>query len=202
MKLYYSPGACSLAAHIVAREAGLPVAIEKVDLASKKTESGADFAAINPKGYVPALALDDGEVLTEVAAVVQFLADQAPGAGLAPAAGTMGRARLQEWLNFIATELHKGFSPLWNPAAPAEMKEIARQGLARRLGYLDGVLAGREHLLSGGFSVADAYAFTILSWGGYVGLDLAPYPAIVGYMARVGGRPGVRAALREEGLVP
>ena len=202
MKLYYSPGACSLAAHIVAREAGLPVAIEKVDLASKRTESGADFAAINPKGYVPALALDDGEVLTEVAAVVQFLADQAPAAGLAPVAGTMGRARLQEWLNFIATELHKGFSPLWNAAAPAEMKEIARQGLARRFAYLEGVLAGRDHLLPGGFSVADAYAFTILSWAGYVGVDLAPYPAIGAYLARIGGRPGVRAALREEGLAP
>ena len=201
MKLYYAPGACSLAPHIVAREAGLRLDLEKVDLKRGKTESGAAFADINPKGYVPALALDDGEVLTEVSALVQYLADQAPQAGLVPAAGTIERYRLLEWLGFISTEIHKGFGPLWNAEAPEAAKIIARNNLAKRFAWLDQRLARGPYLMGERFSVADAYLFTVANWTNFHAIDLKPYPNLKAYMDRVGARPKVRDALVAEGLL-
>jgi glutathione S-transferase len=201
MKLYYAPGACSLAPHIVAREAGLPLRLEKVDLAARRTETGEDFAAINPKGYVPALRLEDDEVLTEAAVLVQVVADRAPAAGLVPPHGTIERYRLQEWLNFIATELHKGFGPLWYPKTPAETREAAKAKLASRFAFLDGHFAGRAYLTGDAFSAADAYLFTILNWAGAHKLDLAPYGNLTAYVARVAARPAVQEAMRAEGLL-
>jgi glutathione S-transferase len=195
MKLYYSPAACSLSPHIVANEAGIPIELEKVDLASHKTEGGQDYMAINPKGYVPALRLDDGSVLTEGPAIVQYLADQKPASGLAPGAGTIDRYRLQEWLTFIGTELHKNFGTLFNKAAGDDAKQLAKGNIARRLGYVNDQLASRQFLLGGNFTVADAYAFTIVNWTNFVGIDLKPYPNIVAYMARVGARPKVQETL-------
>ena len=201
MKLYYSPGACSLSPHIVACEAGIPVELEKVDLASHKTEKGQDFMAINPKGYVPALRLDDGSVLTEGPAIVQYLADQKPATGLAPAAGSIDRYRLQEWLTFIGTELHKSFGTLFNKASSDDAKQTAKANIGKRLTYLNEQLASRQFLLDGKFTVADAYAFTIVNWTNFVGIDLKPYANLTAYMARVGGRPGVQEALKSEGLM-
>jgi glutathione S-transferase len=201
MKLYYSPAACSLSPHIVATEAGIPIELEKVDLASHKTEGGQDYLAINPKGYVPALRLDDGSVLTEGPAIVQYLADQKPGSGLAPAAGTIDRYRAQEWLTFIGTELHKNFGTLFNKAAGDEAKQLAKGNIAKRLSYVNDQLANRQFLLGGNFTVADAYAFTIVNWTNFVGIDLKPYPNIVAYMARVGARPKVQETLKAEGLL-
>jgi glutathione S-transferase len=201
MKLYYTPGACSLAPHIVALEAGVRLDLEKVDLRSARTETGAAFAEINPKGYVPALALDTGEVLTEVSALVQYLADQAPGSGLAPAAGTIERYRLLEWLGFISTEIHKGFGPLWKPDTPEAAKTIARNNLAKRFAYLDGRLAGGAFLLGDRFTVADAYLFTVTNWTNFHAIDLSPYPNLKAYMERVAGRPKVREAMNAEGLL-
>jgi glutathione S-transferase len=201
MKLFYSPGACSLAPHIVAREAGLRLDLERVDLGSGKTEGGATFADLNPKGYVPALSLDNGEVLTEVSALVQYLGDQAVQTGLVPAAGTIERYRLLEWLGFIATEIHKGFGPLWNPQAPEAMKTIAKNNLAKRFAYIDQRLAGGPYLTGDRFTVADAYLFTVTNWTNYHGIDLKPYPNLKAYMERVGARPRVRDALAAEGLL-
>jgi len=201
MKLFLTPGACSLSPHIVLHEAGLPFETEKVDLKSKRTESGADFLSINPKGAVPALQLDNGEVLTEGVAIVQFLADQKPETGLAPQNGTLSRYRLQEWLNFVSTELHKGFSPLFNPALPDAAKEIQKQGIAKKLQHLDRHLADHPFLMGQTFTVADAYAFTILNWTKHFGVDLAPYPNVAAFMQRVASRPGAQAAMRAEGLI-
>jgi glutathione S-transferase len=201
MKLYYSPGACSLSPHIVAAEAGIPVELEKVNLAEKKTESGKDYNAINPKGYVPALGFDDGSVLTEGPAIVQYLADQKPASGLAPAAGTIERYRLQEWLTFIGTELHKNFGPLFNKASSDDAKQTAKTNIAKRLAYLNDKLAGVKYLMGETFTVADAYAFTILNWTNFTGIDLKPYPNVGAYMGRVGARPKVQEALRAEGLL-
>jgi glutathione S-transferase len=201
MKLYYAPGACSLAPHIVAREAGLRLDLEKVDLRSGKTESGAAFAEINPKGYVSALALDGGEVLTEVSALVQYLADQAPGAGLVPGAGASERYRLLEWLGFISTEIHKGFGPLWKPQTPEAAKDMAKENLAKRFAYLDRHLARGPYLLGERFTVADAYLFTVTNWTNFHGIDLKPYPNLQAFMERVGARPKVREALSAEGLL-
>jgi glutathione S-transferase len=201
MKLYYAPGACSLAPHIVAREAGLRLDLDKVDLRSGKTESGAAFADINPKGYVPALSLDSGEVLTEVSALVQYLADQAPQATLVPAAGTIERYRLLEWLGFISTEIHKGFGPLWNPQAPEATKTAAKANLAKRFAYLDQRLAGGLYLTGERFTIADAYLFTVANWTNLHGIDLKPYPNLKAFMERVGARPKVREALAAEGLL-
>ena len=201
MKLYYSPGACSLSPHIVAREAGIAIELEKVDLGKHKTEKGDDYMAINPKGYVPALKLDDGSILTEGPAIVQYLADQKPATKLAPAAGTMDRYRLQEALAFIGTELHKNFGPLFNPATPDAVKETAKANITKRLGNLNDQIGKKQYLLGDTFTVADAYAFTILNWANFVRMDLKPFANIGTYMARVGARPKVQEALRAEGLM-
>jgi glutathione S-transferase len=201
MKLYYAAGACSLAPHIVAREAGLRLDLDKVDLRSGKTESGAAFADVNPKGYVPALALDGGEVLTEVSALVQYLAEQAPQAGLVPAAGTTERYRLLEWLGFISTEIHKGFGPLWKPQTPEATKAMAKENLAKRFTYLDQHLARGPFLMGERFTVADAYLFTVVNWTNFHGIDQNPYPNLKAFMERVAARPKVREALLTEGLL-
>jgi glutathione S-transferase len=201
MKLYYSPGACSLASHITLREAGAAFDLEKVDVKQKKTEHDADFWAINPKGYVPALALDSGEVLTEGAAILQYIADQHPAAGLAPAAGTLARARLQEQLNFVATELHKAFTPLFNPATSDAEKAAGKQRVEQRLSLIEKQLAdGRSFLLGESFSVADAYLFVVAGWTKHFGIDLAAWPQVAALCQRVAARKSVQAALQAEGL--
>ncbi|ANX03439.1 glutathione transferase GstA [Immundisolibacter cernigliae] len=201
MKLYYTPGACSMAPHIALREAGLSFDLEKVDLMGKKTETGADFTTINPKGYVPALQLDNGQVLTEVGVLLQYIADQKPASGLAPAAGTLERYRLMETLNFIATELHKSFGPLFNPASTDEAKKAAIDMIGKRFGYLDQQLAGKQYLLGDTFTVADCYFGTVLGWCQYAKLDLSPWPAIGAYAGRVMSRPAVLETLKAEGLM-
>ncbi|HVC02598.1 MAG TPA: glutathione transferase GstA [Steroidobacteraceae bacterium] len=201
MKLYYAPGACSLAPHIVLCEMGTAFTAEKVDLRTKKTAAGADYTAVNSKGAVPALALDDGRVLTEGAAVLQYLADQKPEAGLAPRAGSFERYRLIEVLNYVATEVHKGFGPLWNPRASAEWKAAAIANLGLKFDWLSTFLKGKTYLLGETFSVADAYLFTVLSWSGDVGIELGKWPVLAAYQARIAERPKVQQALRAEGLL-
>lgn len=201
MKLYYSPGACSLAPHIVLNEAGYAYEAEKVDIPTKKTATGGDFLAINPKGYVPAITLDDGQLLTEVQVLLRYLADQKPQSNLMPKPGTMERYRVEEWMNYIATELHKGYSPLFRPNTPEEYKTIARENLAKRLALLDKALAGKQYLMGNAFTAADAYAFTILRWSQFTKVDLSPYANIKAYMARVEARPKVQQTLKEEGLL-
>ena len=201
MKLYYSPGACSLSPHIVLAEAGLPCEFEKVDLSAKRTERGTDYLSINPKGYVPALELDDGEILTEGPAIVQYLADRVPEKQLAPPAGSMARYHLQEWLNFISTELHKSFSPLFNPKASDEWKTAVKDLLGRRMAVIAKQLEGKHFITGDTFTVADAYLFTVLRWTAYVRFDLSPWPALASYMERVAARPAVQQALAEEGLI-
>jgi glutathione S-transferase len=200
-KLYFSPGACSLSPHISLREAGLSFDLEQVDLGAKKTKSGADFWQVNPKGQVPVLVLDNGETLTEGPAIVQYIADQAPAAGLAPANGTGARYQLQEWLNFVTSELHKGFTPLFKPNTPDEYKKIAKDNLAARFDYLNKHLATRKYLTGDNFTVADAYAFTVIGWSKYQNIDLARWPNLVAYTERVAARPKVQEALRAEGLL-
>jgi len=203
MKLYYAPATCSLSPHIVAREADLPIDLERVDIGKvpHRTEGGADFGAVNPKGYVPVLALDDGQLLTEGVAIVQFLADLAPQSRLAPAAGTIERYRLQEWLTFISSELHKMFSPwLFHPEHGALAANAARTKIAQRLAYIDAHLATHNCLLGETFTVADAYAFTIIGWAKPAHIDVAPYPHLTNYMARIAARPKVQEALHAEGL--
>lgn len=201
MKLYYSPGACSLAPHIVLNELNQPYDLEKVDLRAKKTESGADFTAVNAKGQVPTLDLGKGEILTEVATILQYLADKAKDSRLIPAFGTMERYRAMETLNFVASELHKGIGGLFNPAMPEDGKKAIIARVERSLGWLDKQLAAKPYLLGDSYSVADAYAFTVLGWTKHVGIDLSPYAHIVAYLDRVGSRPAVQAALKKEGLV-
>jgi len=200
MKLYYYPGACSLSPHIVLREAGFAFELEKVDLQTKKTETGADYTRINAKGYVPTLKLDDGQFLSEGPAIVQYLADQKPEAGLAPKAGTLERARLQEWLNFISTEIHQQYGPLFNPKTPAETREAQVEKLARRYDYVAKQLDGKPYLLGERFGVADAYLYTVTNWAGFLKVDLPSWPALKPYMARIAERPAVQAALQAEGL--
>ena len=200
MKLYYSPGACSLSPHIVLRESGLAFTLEKVDLRDKKTESGADFSAINAKGHVPALALDSREVLTEGPAIVQYVADRAPEKQLAPAAGSIARYQLQEWLNFISSELHKSHAPLFMPNTPSDYKPVLLQTIGTRYSYIAQQLEGKNFLLGDTFTVADAYLFTILSWAGHVGVDLSKWPILQQYQQRIAARPAVQAALKAEGL--
>ncbi|MBL8588694.1 MAG: glutathione transferase GstA [Methylobacteriaceae bacterium] len=201
MKLYYSPGACSLSPHIVAMEAGLPMSLHKVDLRAKTMEGGGDYLAVNPKGYVPALEIQPGVVLTEGPAIVQYLADMAPQSGLAPKAGTLERARLQEWLNFISTELHKVIGSMFNPAQTAEWKAAMVALAERRLGWLDGQLAGKAFLMGDTFTAADAYLFTVLNWTKMVGIDATRWSNVAAYMGRVGARPKVQEALKAEGLM-
>lgn len=200
MKLYYSPGACSLAPHIVLNELGSPYELEKVDLAAKKTETGADFTAVNDKGYVPTLDIGKGEILTEVSTILQYLADKAGNSGLLPGFGKMDRYRAMETLNFVASELHKGIGGLFNPSMPEEGKKAIIERLQRRLAWLDAQLAKKPYLLGENYSVADAYAFTVLGWSKWVNIDLSPYAHIVAYLDRVGSRPAVQAALKKEGL--
>lgn len=201
MKLYYCPGACSLSPHIVLSELGLPHELEKVDLGTHTTAGGTDFYAINPKGYVPALELDDGQLLTEGPAIVQYLADCKPEAELLPPAGTLERARVQEWLTFIGTELHKSFSPLFDPQAAAAWKAAAEANIRRRFGFVEQSLGGRDYLTGARFCVADAYLFTVVSWSFSVGIDLTPWPALAAFHKRVAARPAVRAAMQSEGLL-
>ncbi|GAB3398922.1 glutathione transferase GstA [Massilia agilis] len=201
MKLYFSPGACSLSPRIVLNEAGIPFTAEQVDVRKKVTASGADFRTISPKGYVPALQLDDGKVLTEGAAIVQYIADLAPASHLAPAAGSFERYQLMEWLNYIAAEVHKGFTPLFMPGTSDDAKAAARTAVGNRLNYIEQQIAGHDYLMGAQFTVADAYLFTVLGWCGYVGMSLDDWPALKSYMARVGARPAVQQALRDEGLV-
>lgn len=203
MKLYYAPGACSLSPHIVLREAGAKFDLEKLtDWANKKTESGEDFTKVNPKGAVPALRMDDGEVLTEGAVIVQYVADQAGNTSLAPAAGTKERLKVQEWLNYIASELHKGFAPLFNPATPDAYKTIVKeQNLPKQFKYLDAALAGKDYLMGKTFTVADAYLFTILNWRHMHKIDISAYKNLVAYVDRVAARPKVKEAMQAEGLL-
>jgi glutathione S-transferase len=200
MKLYYSSGACSLSPHIVALEAGIDLHLEKVDGKAKRTETGADFWQINPKGYVPALALDNGELLTEGPAIVQYLADLKPESGLAPANGTLARYRLQEMLGYINSELHKTYSPLFKPETPAEVRQERKEYLQRRYRFIEEVLAKQPWLLGDHFTVADAYLFTVTSWAKHVDVDLSGYPALAAFQQRVAERPAVQVALEAEGL--
>ena len=201
MKLYYAPAACSQAPHSVAREAGLPVDLVKVEFPSQRTADGESLYDVNPKGAVPALRLDDGEVLTENAVILQYLADKAPGSGLAlPASGTE-RWRQLEWLNFIATELHKGFGPLWNPATPDAFKEATRDALGKKFDYLQEKIGDGPYILGDRFSILDAYAFAVLNWTKFHSIDIARWPGLAAYLERVAQRPAVQETLRAEGLL-
>ena len=201
MKLYYSPGACSLSPHIVLREAGLAFEAVAAPTKTHQLADGTDYYTINPLGYVPLLELDDGTRLREVPVIVQYIADQSPAKNLAPANGTMARYRLQEWLNFITSELHKGFGPLFNPAFPEDAKPMFRAKLVERLTWVDGQLAGKAYLMGDEFSVADAYLFTVTSWSGYVGVDIAGLANLGAFMERMKARPAVQEALKAEGLL-
>ncbi len=196
MKLYFSPGACSLHPHITAREAGLPIELVRVDLRAHKTHDGADFYAVNPKGYVPALRLDDGTLLTEGAVIDQYFADLKPASRLIPAAGTIERYHAQEWLNFISSEIHKAFGPLF--AGPEDAKEPARAKIAKRFDFAAHTLEATPYLMGDTFTVADAYLFNMLVWAGYKDIDLARWPALQAFFARVQQRPAVQAALAAE----
>ena len=200
MKLYYAPAACSLAPHIALSEAGLGHELVRIDLRTHTLPDGSDYAAVNPKGYVPVLELDDGTRLTEAAVILQYIADRNPGT-LAPAFGSMERWRLMEWLNFIATELHKGFGPLWKPNTPAEYKTIVVDALGKRFDFVAPVLAAQPYLTGERFTIADAYLFTILNWAKILKVDLARWPSLGQYLERVAARPRVQQALREEHLL-
>lgn len=202
MKLYYSPGSCSLAPHIVLNELGDAYTLEKVDLAEKKTDTGANFVEVNSKGYVPTLEVAKDQVLTEVSTIVQYLADKAENTKLLPKFGSMERYRAMETLNFVASELHKGIGGLFNKAMPDEAKKLIIERVEKRLGWVDAQLASKPYLLGEEFSVADAYAFTVMNWGQWVGIDIKQWPNIAAYMERVGARPAVQAALKKEGLIP
>jgi glutathione S-transferase len=199
MKLYYAPGACSLAPHIALNEAGLAHGAVKVDLRKHQLADGTDYYKINPKGYVPLLETDDGMRLSEVAVLLQYIADRKPGT-LAPAFGTMERYRLMEWLNFIATEIHKQFGPLWDPTTPDATKEKQRATLAKRFDYVAKSLAAHPYLTGDAFTIADAYLFTVVNWSGMLNVDLSPWPALQQFQARVAARPKVHATLVAEGL--
>ena len=200
MKLYYAPGACSLASHIALHESGKPFEIDQFIPSSGTTAGGEDFKKVNPKGYVPTIRLDDGSILTEGAAVLQYIADQNPASGLAPKAGTMERYRLQEWLTFIGTEIHKSFSPLFSKAVVPEVKSRSFDLLTKRLGFVEAELANKPYLMGDRFTVADAYMFVVVRWSDRVGFDLAQFPKIQAYLARISARPAVLAALKAEGL--
>jgi glutathione S-transferase len=201
MQLYYSPGACSLASHITLREAGLPVDLRKADTKTKKLEDGSDYFAVNSKGAVPALRLDDGQILTEGPAILQYLADQKPESKLAPKAGTLERYRLLEWLNFITSEVHKSFSPLFNPAADPAVKQYTTQNLEKKFDWINKQLAGKQYLTGDQFTIADAYLFVVANWSNFVGIDLGGWPALKAFQDRVAARPKVQEALAAEGLL-
>ncbi|HZR85649.1 MAG TPA: glutathione transferase GstA [Bradyrhizobium sp.] len=201
MKLYYAPGACSLSPHIALLEAGLPYDLVKVDLRAKKLENGDDYLQVNPKGQVPALGLDNGELVTEGPVIIQMIADQARDKQLAPARDSAERYRLQEWLNFITAELHKNFSPLFQPAIPDEVKAFFRDRLASKFKYIDGQLAGRDYLMGKQFTVADGYLFVMLAWADRLSLDVSGLSNLTAYKARVAARPKVKEALTKEGLL-
>lgn len=201
MKLFYSPGACSLSPHIALREAGLPFELAMASTKTKLLADGTDFRTINPKGQVPALLLDDGQLLTEGPVIVQYVADQVPQSGLLPAFGTMARYRVLEWLNYITTELHKSFGPLFNPAFPADAKELNKAALQQRLAWVDGQLAGKNYLTGDTFTVADGYLFVVANWTKFVGMDISHLANLGAFMGRVAARPAVQEALRAEGLV-
>lgn len=201
MKLFYTPGACSLSPHIALEEVGATFTLERVDLKTKKTESGADFTTINSKGYIPALQLDDGSLLTEGTVIAQYVADLKPESGLAPLAGTAERYRLMEWLSFISTELHKPMGSLFNPAQSADWKQAATGNLNKRLDWLSGALAGKNWLMGDKFTVADAYLFTVLGWSKVVGFSLDNWPDLQAFAGRVAARPAVQRAMKAEGLI-
>jgi glutathione S-transferase len=202
MKLYFAPGACSLSPHIVLREANINADLEQVDLKTKKTKSGTDYTTVNPKGQVPTLMLDNGQSLTEGPAIVQYLADQKPESGLAPRNGTFERYRLQEWLNFITSELHKSFGALFQPTVPDDYKPIAKETISKRFAFVDQHLAKNGPFLLGPqFSVADAYLFVMTTWAGMMKMDLGQWSSLKGFNDRVAQRPKVQQTLREEGLV-
>jgi glutathione S-transferase len=198
MKLYLIPQACSLAVDIVAREAGIPLDLAWIDLYGKKLKDGSDYLRVNPKGQVPALETDDGQFLTEGVVIVQYLADQRPEAGLLPAGPGLARYRVLEWLNFLSSELHKGFTPLFKPNTPDAYREIAKANLHKHLAWLDQVLAGRSYLHGEAFTVADAYCYTIVMWSHFHELDLAGWPHLTAYLARIEQRPSVQGALATE----
>ena len=200
MKLYFSPGTCSLAPRIVAHEAGIDLESEQVDIREKKTKSGADFWAINAKGYVPVLELDSGHRMTEASIISQYLADQKPGAGLVAPAGSPERYRAQEWLNFVGAELHKTFGPLFRPTTPEEYKTLSREVIAKRLDYVEKQLAGKKYLMGDNFTVPDSYLYTVLRWAPRVGVNLSGFPNITAYVDRMAARPKVQEALKAEGL--
>lgn len=201
MKLFFSPGACSLSPHIALREAGLDFELKKVDLRAHKVEDGTDYYQINPKGYVPALGLDNGSVLAEGPAIVQYIADQAPQSGLAPANGTFERYQLQEWLTFINSEVHKNFSALFNPKTPAEQRTMVLANLSNRLAWIDSQLEGKSFLTGETFTVADGYLFVVVGWSGYLKVDISHLPNLSAFQARVASRPTVQAAMKAEGLL-
>jgi glutathione S-transferase len=201
MKLYFAPGACSLSPHIVLEEAGIAAETEQVNNQEKKTKSGKDYWTINPKGQVPALLLDSGEMLTEGPVIVQYLADQKPGSGLVPPAGSIERYRVQEWLNFITSELHKSFGPIFRPTTPDAYKTISKENLGKRFDWIDKQLAGRQYLMGDKFTVADAYLFTVLRWTARIEIDLGKWPNLKAYADRVAARPKVQAAMKAEGLI-
>ena len=200
MKLYLTPGACSLSPHIALREAGLPFDSEQVDLATKQTKSGSDYRKVNPKGSVPALQLDNGQILTEGPAIVQFIADLKPQSKLAPAAGTFDRYRLQEWLNYTSSELHKRFGQLFNPALTEDQKSATIAAIGTELDFVNKSLGSDQYLLGDTFTVADAYLFVVLSWTKYFGIDLGRWARLKSYFDRIAGRPSVKAAMQAEGL--
>jgi glutathione S-transferase len=201
MKLYYSPGACSLSPHIVANEAGIEVQLEKVDNATKTVKTDGDFWKINPKGYVPALEISPGEVLTEGPAIVQYLGDQKPQSGLVPKAGSMERYRMQEMLGYINSEIHKAYSPLFSQTTPEATREDRKAYLRKRYKLLEDRLAGRDYLFGDQFTAADAYLFTVTRWAHAVKLDLSEFPNLQAFQKRVGERPAVKQAMKEEGLI-
>jgi glutathione S-transferase len=200
MQLYFSPGACSLAPHIILREAGISFELKRVDTKTKKLVDGADFLAVNSKGAVPALRLDDGQVLTEGVAILQYLADRKPESKLVPPAGTFERYRAIEWLNFLTSEVHKSFSPLFNPQASADVKAYAQANLEKKLDWTNAQLGSRKFLTGDTFTIADAYLFTLINWTYFVGIDLGRWPALKEFHARVAARPAVQEALSAEGL--
>jgi len=201
MKLYFSPASCSLASHIVLHELGVAFETDRVDLKTKKTFSGEDFWKINPKGYVPCLQLDSGEILTEGVVILQYLADLDSAKKLAPPVGSMERYRIQELLNFIATEVHKNFSPLWNKEAPDVIKQMAIERLGNRLNYLNTTMAGKDFAFGSSFSIADAYLFTVLNWAGYVKLEMTAWPHLIKYCERIKSLPSVQSAMKAEGIL-